>query len=430
MSPTDVETAFRGAQDNPQGQVVADVFGDPGVRTTRAIAQAPGQTGQRAAETVRDRFSNAAQRIVSTLQRSLGVGESRTAALSRLGDEYQTASNTLYKPTLSQPTTPEMAEAFKTRIGDVLMADPVMRDAERRAGRIFARDGRLGLVTGGVRDNLPRYLHYVKMGLDDAIGAARRDPSGIQSTEMRGVMALRTRFVTAMDDIIPGYREARQQWGGLANAEEALSEGADFVRMNPEEVQARVAQMTPFELHHARIGLADEVRTMTRGAVNRNRNVTIPLDDPDVQRSIAAVYETPEQAAHFLDAVNTQYRLLNNASQWTTGSPTYSNVMHGADEHLQTAAEMGGHVARGNPLAAAGRGAQHVMNMVTGGALERANNARGEALLTRIDTPDARAFTAEVVRLLRERQAARAGRSAVSSITARAAGAQAGRRRP
>lgn len=429
MSPDAVDSAFRAARANPQGQVVADVFGDPGLRTTRAIAQAPGQTGARASEVARQRFGQAAQRIVTTLQRSLGVGESRTAAMERLGRQYDQASNDLYKPVLAQQLPAEASTNITNDVGHYVLEDPIMKQALSRANGIFNRDRLNGVVSGRIDDHLARFMHYIKMGLDAAITAERRNPTGLQATELRGVMQMRQRFVQTLDNNIPGYREARQQWGGLASAEEALSEGADFVKMLPEEVQARVREMTPFELHHARIGLADEIRHMTRGGVNRNKNVTIPLDDPDIQASIAAVYDTPEQAAHFLETVNTQYRLLDNARQWGTGSPTYSNVMHGADEHLNTLAEMGGHAMTGNVAGAARRGAQHVMNAVTGGALERANNVRGEALMTRIDTPESQAFANEVVRILRQRAAARAGRANVAQLTARGAGTAAGQRR-
>lgn len=408
MSADEVARQIQRAQDNPQGQVLADVFNEPGRRTVAALGASPGRTSQRIVETARARAQAAPGRIIGALQRGLNVGESRTAAMTRLGREYDTASANLYKPVFEQPTTPEMRQQFSSRIGDALMDDPVMVRAEARAGQMFARDRRLNLVRGDLNDNLPRYLHYVKMGLDDAISSARRDPNGIQATEMRGVMELRNRFVSAMDDIIPGYRQAREQWGGLHAAEDALDEGANWLKMQPEEVQQRVGEMTPFELQHARIGLVDEIRHATRGGVNRNVNVARALDDPDMQKSIAAAFDSPEQAAAFLDTVNTQYELLSNAGRWQGGSSTASNVLHAVDEHLHTGAEMAGHMAEGNAGGAIRRGLQGAWNAVRGGALERANNQRGETLLHPIDTPQAQAFANEVVRLLRQRQAARA----------------------
>lgn len=430
MSADDVESAFTRARENPQGQVVSDVFGDPGVRTTRAIAQGPGQTGQLAADTARQRFSEAPDRIIENLNRRLGVGQTPQQAIQSLEREYAEASAELYQPLFARPTTPQQTALFEQRIGP-LLNDPVLQDAMRRGEEIFARESRLGAVQGEVTENLPRYLHYIKMGLDDAIGAARRNPTGIQSTEMRGVMELRRRFVTAVDEIVPGYQEARARWGGLREAEDALEQGAGFLRMRGDEISAAMADMSPFAQHHARIGLAAELETRLglRGSVNGNRNVAEALGSPEMQRRVAAAFENPQQAADFLDVLNTQNRLMRNAGQWNTGSQTYSNALHGADEGLNLAADMAGSAARGDLVSAASRAAQGGWNALRGGALERANNERGGVLLRRIDSAEAKAFADEIVRILREREAARAAASTASRVGGAAAGAQQGQQR-
>lgn len=413
MTPDAVEQAFAAARANPQGQRLVDTFGETGGRTIRPIVQSPGQTTELAARAARTRFREAPGRIISSLRERLGVGESRTQALGRLEREYADASANLYNPLWRERTTPQQRQMFDEMVGPHL-EDPVMIDAISRAERIFARDRRLGRVTGDAQDNLARYMHYIRLGLNDAATAARRDPTGAQSTELAGIKALRSVYTDAIERIVPGYRAARERWAGLADAEEAIDLGASWVGMTAEEVAQSRAGMTPFELMHARIGLADEIRGMTRGRVVGQANVANRLDDPDMQGAIAAAFDDPAQAAAFLDTVNTQNELMRMASQWGGGSQSFSNLAFGADEALNAAGDIAGNVLSGNARTAAGQGGRSVWRAFTSGLQERANNARGEALLTRVDTPDSEAFARAVVAELRRRMQVRQTNAAAS----------------
>lgn len=431
MSSDDVQAALAGARQRPQGQVLADVFGDPGVRTTRGIVQSPGRTGARAAETARARFADQPGRILRELRRGLQVGETRQAAIERLAVEYDQASARLYRPLWDIEITPQQRRRIESRVMDIYEDDPVFRDAMRRARNLFARDRRNGLVTGDINSNYLRHLHYLKLGLDDASQlAANPMRGGAGSTELRGIREMRARIIAAIDETVPEYAHARSQWGGLVNAEEALTDGADFLYRQPDQVRAALARMTDFERLHARIGLVDEItQGMRGGRVVGQRNVANALDYRDVQDVIAAAFDDPRQAAEFLDALNTSNQLARNAQQWLGGSQTASNVTHAADDALHTMSEMTGHVATGNPGAAVRRGVQGGLNAVTMGAVERANNVRGEALLRRVDTQDSAEFARQVVEELRRREAARTAATRASGAVGGASSLSASRDR-
>ena len=429
MGPEDVGAAAARARGSPQGQVLADIFGDPGIRTTRTIAQAPGETGELAAQVAENRSQEAPSRITEALRRSLGVSESRAAAIERLGADYDAVSANLYQPLWQQPVTPQQTAIFEQRIAP-LLEDPIMQRAMRRGEAIFERDRRLGLMDGDVQENLPRYLHLIKMGLDDEIAAARRDATGIQATEMRGVMELRRRFIAAVDDMVPGYREARARWGGIREAEDALEEGAGFLRLSADEVQARMAEMSPFQREHARIGLADELTQRVGLAGNTVGNVNVAniqaFRSPEMQARIRAAFDSPQQAADFLDTVTAQNRLMRSASQWGGGSQTYSNILHGEDAGAAFA-EAAGEAARGEPGRAVMRISRQVGNLITDNAIEEGNNQTGRVLLRRIDSEEARAFTDQVVQILRERQARRQAQVLGGQVGGVAAGDATGR---
>lgn len=430
MSADQVEQAFAGARANPQGQVVADLFGDPGVRTMRGIAQSPGQSGQRAADVARERFQAAPDRILGELNRRMGVAETPQQALASLGDDYARASAEMYEPLFAQPMRPAARAAADQQLARYA-DDPVFRDAVVRAQNMFTRDQANGSVQGAITDNYARYLHYIKMGLDDASRFAGTPQSGIQGTELRGIREMRARVMRVIDETVPGYAEARSRWSTISSAEDALDEGRTLINQNSRSVAARVEAMTPFERYHARIGFVNEIynRVGLRGSVVGNRNVAEALGSPEMQRRISVMFESPEQAAAFLDTLNQQNMLMRNAGQWGAGSQTYSNAVHGADEALNTGADMGVNIMLGNTAGAARRGVQGAANAITGGMIERANNARGEALLRRIDSDEAAAFSRAVVEELRRREAARAAGTAASQAGATAAGSQQGRRR-
>lgn len=433
MSAEDVERAIGEAQRNPQGQTLVDVFGDAGVRHLAPIVQAPGRTGALAAETAGQRFQAAPERIISALRRGLNVSETRGAALRRLRGEYDRASAELYTPVLRQTLSAEQRGNLDAALRP-FESDPVFRDARLRAERIFNRDRSTGLVRGSLEDNFARFSHYLKMGLDDAVAAAPIGSRGLQATEMRGVYEMRSQILRALDENIPGYRDARLRWGGLREAEEALDEGAQFLRMDAEEVQQRVAEMTPFQLEHARIGLAHELQQRIGLAGNTVGNANVAniqaLRSPEMQRRLTAAFETPEQAADFLDnTVRTQNTLMRNASGWTGGSRTQGNQAYEADGALAAVTDVAGSAVTHGPGHAANVAARKFGNAILNGAVERSNNEFGQDLLRRIDEPTARRFTDEVLRLLREREASRYVARKTSRVVAAGGGATAGSRR-
>lgn len=410
MTADDVEQYVGDARRNPQGQRMVDAFGDAGVRQLRPMAQAPGRTGQLAADAADQRFQAAPDMLVASLRRNLNVAETRSAAIRRLEREYQAASAENYNPLFERQLTAQQ----RGNIDSVLQryrADPVLRDAMERAERIFTRDRAAGIVNGDIDANFARYAHYLKMGLDDAVttGLRRADGSGAGATELRGIREMRRQIMRAIDDNIPGYQQARSRWASIAEAEEALDEGAQFLKQDAEEIVARMSEMTPFQREHARIGLAHEIQQRIGLAGNtegRNNVANIQaLRAPEMRNRLAAAFETPEQAADFLGTASTQNRLMRNAQGWNGGSTTQGNQAYEADSSVAAVADVVGNVATGRMGQAINSTARRVGNAVSGNAIEHSNNQFGSDLLRRIDSAESRAFTDEVIRILREREA-------------------------
>jgi GNAT superfamily N-acetyltransferase len=426
-SVTQIEADIASERANPQGRRVVDLFGAPGVSALRPMVQAPGRTEALAVDAASQRFQAAPERIVGSLRRHLRVGESRQAAMRRLEREYQTTGADLYNPMFERPMEPAAqarAAAYVHRIAD----DPVMQDAQTRAQRIFDRDRRNGVVQGGMSDNYARALHYMKMGLDDASKFASNPTNGIGATELRGIREMRSQFVNMMDETIPGYRDARQRWGGLASAEDALEEGAGFWKLPSDEVQQRVAEMTPFELEHARIGMAHELEQKIglAGSTTGNLNVANiqALRSPEMQRRLRAVFRTPEEAAAFFGDTSKQNELMRNSAKWIGGSTTHGNQQHGNDGAIQTAMELGGAALHRGPAGVVSVGARKIANAAFNNAVEHSNDRFGEVLLN--DMSDQQ-WTEEFLNILRSGEARANTNTRTSRVAAAATGAQTGR---
>lgn len=420
MGSEDVEGALQRARAQPQGQVLADIFDDAGVRQLRPIVQAPGRTGQLAAETAEGRFNEAPSIIRTAFNRRMGVGQTPEEALAALERDYR-QTGTAYNRLWAQPVQEHQRQLFAQRIAPLL--DPnnpnaaereIMQWAVREARQQFELDLAEGIVRGNFDENLARNLHYIKMQLGRRADFEQETLTGPGGQRLGSIRRMYRRFADALDPgdapnaIIPGYRELSRQAGDFFTARRAIQEGRAWIRENAETVLRRRQEMGPFELEHARIGLAEEVRHASRGQVVGNRNAANGmLNDPDVQLALTAAFDTPEQAAEFITLVNTQNKLMRNAGQWGTGSQTQGNQAYEAEGVVAAVAEMGGDLLGGRWGQAVNRAGRQIGNAVTGGMVERSNNQFGETLLRRIDSEESRAFADEVVRIIRDREGAR-----------------------
>jgi hypothetical protein len=437
MTPQQVGSELGQARRNPQGEVLVDIFREPGIQTFRSLTQGPGQTSQRARDIATQRILAASGRIDQAARQALiPDGRTRGQVMAGLEDDYRRLSVEAYQPLWRERWTPRQEALYQQRIVPFLR-DPgpvgdMVRRAEREARETFALDVANGRVRGTFDENRARALHYLKMELGDVFEAEALRSSGARSTRDAARRSFYRTFADLIDPpptengqaveaIIPGYREITNLAGDYHAAQRALRAGGRWLTMAGDEVAAERAAMTQFERYHARVALADSIRTAAQGTVDGARNpVTLALRRPSTQDAIRAAFDDPEQAAEFLSTLNRQRELADNALRWNSGSSSYSNAMHGADEMLNAGADATASAATGNPGAAAGRLARWGINAATLGRIESRNNRVGEVLSRRVDDPESEAFAREVERLLMERQ----NRASVQSAAGRAGAVQ------
>lgn len=414
-SVSDLETGIAAAEAEPLGRTLADVGGEQFLSKADALAQLPGQTGPRAASIAEERARNLPTQITDELQTRLGVAQSPTEALQSLRDQYTQVSRDLYQPLLKQDVSPE---AMRARLQPIINRLPKsVRDrAERVTSELAAMDGlRPEQLTGAQR------IHYMKMALDDAIMGVQQ-AEGLGSAQRAGLQRLKGEFLSAIEGdaeqgiepLIPNYREARQQWGGLKDAEDAMEAGRKAINMRPQEVRATMAGMTPFEKQHFRIAAADElIRKIQRGsAAVGQRNAANALNSNEIQGVVREIFDNPQEAEAFLRRLNERNQLLRNASAWIGNSATARRAAQAGDQFMASLAEAGINAPL-NPAGAAGQVGRAGLNVLRGMGSEAENNALGNALLRNIEgaNPEDKAFMQALLARLRQLERERIGRA-------------------
>lgn len=432
QSPDQLERRFAEYRLNPQGQVLVDAFDQPGVQTLRSMTQSPGQANQRAFDVARNRsraapeiinstmnraFRAASEQTLTEMNRRLPLAETPEEALASLQRDYERISALNYRPVFERPMNVAQRQALDARLQEY-RGDQYFERARRQAQDIFGRDLRNGDVTGSLDDNFARYAHYLKMGIDDIVSRQVTGSSGAEANTLRGIMRMRERIIQSMDNNIQGYADARAQWGGVKDAEDALTAGGRFLNRNSRDIRTTMQAMTPFERYHARIGFANEVanRIGLRGRENRNVNVADVLGSPEMQARVRAMFDSPDEAATFLDTLNHNNQLMQNAIDWRGGSTTQANQSHAADNMANAATEGAVDAMAGQPGRAVGR----LRNALSLGMVERANNRSSEVLLRRVDN-DAD-FTQAVIAELRRREQERLVQAQLGRSSAAGAG--------
>lgn len=406
MTLDDLAQRINAADDNPQGRVLSDVLGDQGQAKTAALAQAPGQTGPVARRVADERARALPTRLVNELMDRMGVNQSPTQALRSLQNEYRAVSAEGYRPVLSQQID---EAAAKTRLEPILQRLPERIRAE--ADQVVDDLARLDGVDPASFTAAQR-LHYLKMAIDDAVGAVV-SKEGFKGSTRAALSRVRADYLAAIDELIPGYAQARQRWGSLKDAEEALAEGARGLRMRPDELRARLDEMTAFERAHFRVGVADEIaqRIMARGKAVGHANAAEALNSREIQDVVAAAFDNPEQAARFIESVNVGNQLLRNAQGWIGGSDTVKKSAQLADEGLASVIDAGFNLVRA-PVSTARNATQAALRAIAGGQMEKARNELGRALMTAIDDGDqqAEAYLRRLIKELRQREVQRVER--------------------
>lgn len=183
---------------------LAEVTGDPGIaQLERAAKAASPDTASMFATRSAERLQARKDALLSIAGQQ---GEKDAAIAVR-----DAAARRLYSRAWQTPIDPADAKLLAPEI-KTLLARPSVQEARSAALRLAKEEGEV-LSRGDLNGGSVKGMHYLKLGLDDAVSAAKRAGN---DNEARLLMRTRDKFLTVLDALSPAYKKARAEYSNAS----------------------------------------------------------------------------------------------------------------------------------------------------------------------------------------------------------------------
>lgn len=288
LTPEIADEMASTAEATGRNPLMAQVLGEPGLQRLQTNASLPGQAAQRTADTIAQRRAGAVSRASEDIDQAFGEG-TRQATRQNVAAKYEELSPR-YNETLSRA---QIAPESATSINGILARIP----REEMSG-VRAAGERIAQYDGLTFRQLPeaQQLHYIKMGLDQRIGAMARE--GLQGTERQRLVVATKALRTEMERAIPGYRQLNGQWMDNVQTDEALSWADEFFAggknaLRPEEIAAEFQAMSPAQKQAALVSIRTRMLQTVedRGRTGvRKTNVVDPFLSDGFENRMRAIF--------------------------------------------------------------------------------------------------------------------------------------------
>lgn len=329
-SPKDIATRIRKDIQLGIPPSVANVT--PGtVQLAESVVQRGGKPARELEKAIKLQQQGARDRVAGQVRRGLQAKDFYKEE-GRLVDDLRSDANTMYDAAyavgdISDPVVdrvlqePEFQKFF-TKAQNIL-------DKKRLAAELDPQGDPSKYVLKPIYDPQTgqmvatpdvRTLDYIKQGIDAEINELF---SAGKSAEARALKDLRSQFVNRIDALVPEYKAARAEYAGDMEVLDALRLGRDeFNKLDPEQVQNLMANMSKGELNAFRTGVA---RNLYDQIMDPRQNIDAArrlIGSPQTRKAIESTFETPAQRDFFLAALEREAELFSAATQILKGSPT------------------------------------------------------------------------------------------------------------
>jgi len=206
-----------------------------------------------------------------------------------------------------------------------LMNTPAGQEAAARAFTMMKNEQiPVGVAdaTGMIQKPSLQYLDYVKRAMDDMIGREEGAGATYQATqEGRILRNMRGKLVNEVDQATLGpngqpglYQQARQQYAGDLEVIDALRSGReDFLKLTPNELKARVGQMSFAERDAFRSGVAEGLFQKLGNTPEIQNPARKLISTPALQEKVGALFEQPGEATKYLGALQREADLFDQS---------------------------------------------------------------------------------------------------------------------
>jgi hypothetical protein len=435
--------------DTPEPTALVDVGGRNTVNLGSVAANTPGNAAEVADQFVQARRAARPERMEDAVGSAFGGGQRVDLGdtVDTLQARRATQAAPRYEAAFSRinPTADDVARVLPG------IEDPIGQQALARGLRVIEvenvaarlRDptvepfnpASLGVTRGengemvvenGYR-NL-RLLDAIKRGYDEIVEDFRDKTSGRLNLDQygRAVNDARGAYVGNLRDMYQRYGAALDAWGGPSQSLEAIRQGRQSLRLDPDELRRTVSRTDAGNMDFLRLGAGRAVTDMTSDPARASSAARRLLEDQQMQRRIAAL--VPDSAPR--DEFN---RVLRRETDYTGVERAVSPRAGSQTARLQAGAEdmandpPGGMLAAlllGRPIAAGQAALSDVYRRSQG-----INPSTADALAQRMfntDTTHNQQLTQALIARLNSDTTDQAQRAAIMGTLLRATGGTAG----
>jgi ParB-like chromosome segregation protein Spo0J len=335
MTPDDLATSLQAAQDDGQNMfMAADALGNPTQRVMSTAARTPSDARKAVVDALVDRQTGQSDRLGQYLAEGFDAPDTAAQRVASLTEARDAAANSDYS-------------ALRANVGDMplwgddlqaLTSRPSVQRAINDARSIAAErgyqvtnpfqaadDGTLSLPEG----TAPNFTFWdtVKRGLDRQIAT---DPTN------RDLVSTKRALTGILDDIVPGYAEAREPFMKASRAIDAVDAGrrAASSRVRSNDSIAAFEAMSPEEQAAFRAGYVDPTIARIEGAsISPTTNKARPLMTSKSGDEFPA-FAAPGRAEQLGDRIAREQRMFETANAALGGSKTADNLADMADSAI------------------------------------------------------------------------------------------------
>lgn len=168
-----------------------------------------------------------------------------------------------------------------------------------------------------------RTLDQMKRGLDYIIRSGRRSENAAAQDAAHALNEYKNTFLNVLDEVVPAYGVARQQYRGDLEVLDALDIGrSQYSKMSPEEATSYVSKLTPTERDAVRIGYAQFFKDRIGNAKNSINAAEEILGAENNAARLRALFDTQGEYDVFRGILKVESRNVKNAQQVGQGSAT------------------------------------------------------------------------------------------------------------
>ena len=306
-----------------------------------AVAQRTGKGTRKVEKTLSQQKAGSRERTYQQVAKGLKPGD-YYADEAKLVQDLRSKAGTMYDEAYAwgDVDDPRIVEALKNPQFQSFFAKArSIADTEAQAAKLRGEDpSRFALPeiykpTGKFTESgaeileltkLPdvRTLDYIKRGIDASIESGFRG-QGMSTAEASALRGLRKEFVNAIDENVPAYRAARQEYAGDMEVIDAMRAGlSDFGKLDSEQVVKMVAGMGKAEKEAFRTGVARSLYGKVMDPSTNFNAASRIINSPETVSKLQPLFDDPAHFRLFQTALEREAQLFQQANKILGGSQT------------------------------------------------------------------------------------------------------------